>query len=99
MRGQADADVPREVRIRVEEVDLRPDAPDLSLQTGRLTPGETAAGDLRSEEHHQLVPHAKRRVGEEERAVGTERVDAIEKCADLALHDLPRRRRLRLDVE
>src|SRR5215510_4701717 len=72
MRGQADAHVPPEIRVRVQEIDLRPDAPEFPLDPRRLAPPELAAGDLGGEEYHQLVAHAERRVGEEERAVRPE---------------------------
>src|SRR5437870_4165646 len=99
MHGQADAHVPHEIRIRVEEVDLRPHTPELALDPCRLIPRQPAAGHLGGEEAVQLVAHTERRVGEEERAVGAERIDAVEERPHLALDDLARRCRLGLDVE
>ena len=40
-----------------------------------------------------------RRIRDEERHVGSQRVDAVEKGAHLALNDLARRRGLRLGIE
>src|SRR2546422_11729419 len=72
VRGEAGAEVADDVGIRVEQVDLGPDAPHLALEPPCL-PAEPAAAHLDLEHRHELVLHAELGVDEEERGGGPER--------------------------